>query len=72
VILISMVLLALTSPVSVGETLYNGIVLPLPQPVISQPAGMYNAPITVEISTTEPDAVIRFTLEGLSINDYIL
>ena len=67
-----MILLALTGPASAGETLYNGIVLPLPPPVISEPGGMYNAPITVEISTTEPDAVIRFTLEGLSINDYIL
>ncbi|MHC4552744.1 MAG: lamin tail domain-containing protein, partial [Planctomycetota bacterium] len=38
--------------------------VPLPLPVVSQPGGMYNAPITVGLSTTTPGSAIRYTLDG--------
>ncbi|MHC5156130.1 MAG: lamin tail domain-containing protein [Planctomycetota bacterium] len=37
--------------------------VPLPLPVVSQPGGMYNAPVTVGLSTTTPGSVIRYTLD---------
>lgn len=34
------------------------------RPVMSQPAGFYTGELTVAISSTEPNAVVRYTLDG--------
>ncbi|MDX1911668.1 MAG: CotH kinase family protein [Saprospiraceae bacterium] len=34
------------------------------RPSMNQPAGFYNGSVTVAISSTEPDAVVRYTLDG--------
>lgn len=36
----------------------------LPAPVFSVPGGFYTTNVTLELSTTEPGAVIRYTLDG--------
>lgn len=38
------------------------------RPVLSQPAGFYTGSVTVAISTTEPNAVVRYTLDGTEPN----
>ncbi len=38
------------------------------RPTMSQPAGFYADTVTVAISSTEPDAVIRYTLTGVEPN----
>ncbi len=35
-----------------------------PKPVMSQAAGFYDSPVTIEITATDPDLEIRYTLNG--------
>jgi hypothetical protein len=51
---------------SPGETNNNGLtaLAYAARPTMSQPAGFYQGSVTIVISTTEPNGVIRYTLDG--------